>query len=110
MGTLVTIDFLLTPSIGARHRARGGPLRLCTRLGAVPAGVLSARRRPAECAARAGLAFVACDGAGLTGAELAESLGVSRMAVSAARGLGRALLTERGWTTDEVLSWHASAR
>ena len=63
--------------------------------------------RPAESAARALIAHVACDGAGTSAVTVAELFGVSGSAVSQARVRGRALLAARGWDIDEVLSWRA---
>lgn len=77
----------------------------CARLGADPAAMLAGRRHPAECQARALIAFVACDGVGLPGATVAELLGVGGPAITAARRRGANVLTSHGWTVDEVLSW-----
>jgi len=79
----------------------------CLRLGATPAALLDGSHRPQECAARAAIAHVACDGAGVPGTDLAELLRVSESAVTRARGRGARVLAEHGWSVDEVLSWPA---
>lgn len=96
----------------ARLRLRGwrpadlvGPV--CLRLGATPTALLDGSHRPPECAARAAIAHVACDGAGVLGAEIAELLRVSDSAVTRARVRGARVLSEHGWSVDEVLSWPA---
>ena len=73
-----------------------GPV--CAHIGADPAAVLAGRRRPAECAARALIAYVACDGVGTPAVTVAELLGVSGATISLARVRGRALLASRGWS------------
>lgn len=61
-----------------RARLRGAGWRpsdlvapVCDRLGAHSAAVVGGRRHPAACAARAVIAFVACDGVGLPGVAVA---------------------------------------
>ncbi len=75
------------------------------RVAADPDAVLRGVRTHAESRARAIVAHVACDGAGLSVAEVAAVLGVSGSALPAARRRGRALLLARGWSIDDVLSW-----
>lgn len=75
------------------------------RLAADPDAVLRGVRTHAESRARAIVAHVACDGAGVPVADVAAVLGVTGSALSNARRRGRALLLARGWSIDDVLSW-----
>ena len=75
------------------------------RLGADPAAVLAGGRSSAECAARAVIAHVACDGVGIPAATIAELLRVSGPAICVARRRGRIVLEAHGWTVDDALAW-----
>lgn len=81
---------------------------VCTRMGVAPDAVLAGCRRRAECAARAVIACVACDGVGVPAVVVAQALGLSEAAVSQARARGGALLAAREWSFDDVLSWRSS--
>lgn len=78
---------------------------VCARFGADPQALLGGGRKAPESAARALIACVACDAAGVPMRVLADVLGVSGAAVSLARERGAALLAARGWTAEDVLAW-----
>ena len=67
-------------------------------------------QNPLECAARAVIAHVACDGVGLSGSDVAGLLGVSNASVSAARRRGRAALASLNLSVDDALAWPARGR
>jgi len=67
-------------------------------------------RRPAECAARAAIAFVACDEVGVAGERIAELVGVSAAAVSMACRRDREHPGLREWRIDDVLTWCVAGR
>ncbi|MCG3133451.1 MAG: hypothetical protein HMLKMBBP_00619 [Planctomycetes bacterium] len=90
---------------GWRAADMTGPV--CARRGADPVALPAACHRPAESAARAPIARVACDGAGVPAVAVADLLRVSGAAVSKSRLRGRALRPARGWSFVHVLSWRA---
>lgn len=76
---------------------------VCERIGADRRLLLERGRAGAESAARALIAHVACDGAGVPVQEVAELLRISSAAVVYARHRGAAILAAEGWSIDGVL-------
>ena len=56
------------------------------------------------------IAYVACDGVGSCGSDVAELLGVSGAAVSAARRRGGAILASLNLSVDDALAWPSRGR
>ena len=63
----------------------------------------------AESRAHAVIAFVACDGVGVTATAIAEILGVGDGAITTARRRGETLIASVGATVDIVLRWPAAS-
>jgi putative transposase len=82
---------------------------VCARLEVDPAAVRSGSRLHAESRARAVIAHVACDVAGVSAVDAARLLGVGAAALTAARRRGRVLVVSKGWSVDDVLSWGGPA-